>query len=337
MPGQTSSPSSGSPGPPPPCFHIVRGTTRPSIGASDEQRFGGRHRAVPHARGPIPLQLEDGELGGGGLALQRDRLAEAGQLRLGRLEVQRVLLGVDARQHVVLGGLEPRQREVVLGGLDRRVVDGVLQLDFRLLLADVFLELLPLGLLVDRLAQRHLAIELDDEVALLDGRPLRRDADNRQLAVAARGGDHAEELDGLDQAVQAERGRRRSGALRRHRGQRAAGLPPASATREIESVAAATASRAWRPLLGRQGDAYDSPPRRRDETAVRRREYSARERSACASHSNEDVSSPRRSCWRPASAWPVHGSPPSSGQPPPATGRSSAVPTAMASRPIPTC
>ena len=84
-----------------------------------------------------------------------------------------------------------------------------------------------------------------------------------------------------------------------------------------------------------QGDAYDSPPRRRDETAVRRREYSARERSACASHSNEDVSSPRRSCWRPASVWPVRGSPPSRGQPPPATGRSSAVPTAMASRPTP--
>ena len=213
MPGQTSSPSSGSPGPLPPCFQIVRGTTRPSIGANDEQRFGGRHRAVPDARGPIPLQLEDGELGGRGLALQLDRLAEAGQLRLGRLEVQRVLLRVDARQHVVLGGLEPRQREVVLGGLERRVVDGVLQLDFRLLLADVLLELLPFGLLVDRLPQRHLPIELDDEVALLDGRPLRRDADNRQLAAAPRGGDHAEELDGFDEAVQPEPGRRRSGAL----------------------------------------------------------------------------------------------------------------------------
>ena len=44
-----------------------------------------------------------------------------------------------------------------------------------------------------------------------------------------------------------------------------------------------------------------------------RREYSARERSACASHSNEDVSSPRRSCWRPASVWPARGSPPQQG------------------------
>ena len=216
MPGQTSSPSSGSPGPRR-RFQIVRGTTRPSIGASDEQRFGGRHRAVAHARGPIPLQLEDGELGGRGLALQRDRLAQAGQLRLGRLEVQRVLLRVDARQHVVLGGLEPRQREVVLGGLDRRVVDGVLQLHLRLLLADVFLELLPLGLLVDRLPQRHLAIELDDEVALLDGRPLRRDADDRQLAAGPRGRPRR-------RTRRPRRGRaggvrrRRSGALGRHRG-----------------------------------------------------------------------------------------------------------------------
>ena len=172
MPGQTSSPSSGSPGPPPPFFHIVRGTTRPSIGGEDQQRVGGRHGAIPDARGPIPLQLEDGELGGGGLALQRDRLAEAGQPRLGRLQVQRVLLRVDARQHVVLGRLEPRQREVVLGGLERGVVDGVLQLDLRLLLADVLFELLPLGLFVDGFPQRHLAIELDDEVALLDRRAL---------------------------------------------------------------------------------------------------------------------------------------------------------------------
>ena len=87
------------------------------------------------------------------------------QRGLGLLERQRVLLGLDLRDHVVLDHLELRPRHGALGDLDLAVVLRRGRALLRLALADLLLEVLELGAPVERVGELLLAVELDDEVA----------------------------------------------------------------------------------------------------------------------------------------------------------------------------
>ena len=338
-PGQTLSPSSGSPMEP--FFQRVLGTTRPSIGERTSKAS-----AVCRARAPTRAARSRFTCRISSSAAAALRFSATDVRRLGSLASAacrlRVFFSASIRGSTSFLVVSRRaSARIVLGRLDRGVVDRLLQLQLRLLLADVLLELLPLGLLVNRLAQRLLAVELDDHVALLDVRALGHDVDDGELPVHAGRRDQVEELDGFDEAVQAQRGRRRW-RLRRGRG-----AEHQRRQDDRQHTKSNASRRRWRAGHGGRSLRVRGTPMivpRGDATKQAAAAVSIRLGSDLDGHDtrDDDVSRWARLCWLPLWASPVRPvlprrRGPRSGPPPPATGRSSAVPSVMASRRIPTC
>ena len=121
---------------------------------------GGRER-------PIPLDLEDPNVGLRRPALEIEGLPQLGQRRLGLLERLVVLLGGDARQHLVLEDLELRPFDVALGLLELRLVARAGDVLFRLFLVDLRDKVEVVRSPVLRDLQLPLPIELDEQIALL--------------------------------------------------------------------------------------------------------------------------------------------------------------------------
>ena len=83
------------------------------------------------------------------------------------LERQRVLLGVDLRQQLVLAHFELRAPDRALAERDLAVVVGARGALLGFALGDLLLEVLQLGALVERVLDLILAVEFDDQVARL--------------------------------------------------------------------------------------------------------------------------------------------------------------------------
>ena len=163
--------------------------------------FGHLHRAFS----PVPPDLQDADVGLGGLAFQFVSGLQLFERGLGLLEREGVLLGIDPGDHVVLDHLELRPRDRALGDLDLTFVlrrGGAL---LGLALADLLLQVLQLGPPVERVGELLLPVELDDEIPGLDGATrLDQAGDDEGCRVRTRepGGGNGGGLDRLHGAAQ---------------------------------------------------------------------------------------------------------------------------------------
>ena len=123
------------------------------------------------ASGPVASDLENPHVGFGGAALQIVGLLQLLESRCSLFERQRILLGLDLRQHFVLEHLEFRALERRLGLLQGAVIGRARGGFLRASLANLLFEIVELGLLVEGVAHLLLPIELDQQVARVNGPP----------------------------------------------------------------------------------------------------------------------------------------------------------------------
>ena len=131
--------------------------------------------------------LQDLEVGLGGLALEGVGGLQLFSVASACSSGEVVLLGLDSRQQLVLDHLELGARERALGQQDLAVVarpGGALA---RVLLLDLLLEVVQLGAAIERVRELLLAVELDEQVTLLDRRAgLDELGDDERLRVRTR-------------------------------------------------------------------------------------------------------------------------------------------------------
>ena len=135
----------------------------------DGHAFGVAGRLPLRVGGAVAADLEDADVGFGGAALQLVGGLELLQRRLRLLERQRVLLGVDLRQQLVLAHFELRAADRALGERHLAVVVRPRGALLRFALRDLLLEILQLGAAIERVLDLILAIELDNQIARADG------------------------------------------------------------------------------------------------------------------------------------------------------------------------
>ena len=130
--------------------------------------LGLAHRVL----GPVAADLEDLEVRLGRLALEGVGRLQLIQRRYGLFDGEVVLLRLNSRQQLVLGGLELGARERAFGQQDLAVVARLGGALAGVLLPDLLIEVVQLGAPIEGAGELRLAVELDEEVALL--RPARR-------------------------------------------------------------------------------------------------------------------------------------------------------------------
>ena len=113
VPGRTSSPSATSTKLP---FRYIRlTTTRPPKGAGHLHQLGVPFGVAERPLGALPANLENANFGRRRLPLEGERLLQLLEPRHGLVQGERVLLGVDLRNELVLAHIEPGPLDVVLG------------------------------------------------------------------------------------------------------------------------------------------------------------------------------------------------------------------------------
>ncbi len=157
---------------------------------------------------------------GRGLPFQIERDLQLIEPRDSLIERERVLLGVNLGNEVVLAHVEPRALDVVLGGRDLRLVLGLEGRLLGALLGDLALEVDHLGAAVERVTFLLLRVELDEQVAWLDacaGGHETNDEERKQRALEPRD-DDGPRTHRFDGARQTNRVRRLGWRGRRGRG-----------------------------------------------------------------------------------------------------------------------
>ncbi len=189
-------------------FHTIRSTAIPLDGRDDRHALGVGLGLAHRVLGAVAADLEDLEVRLGRFALEGVGRLQLIQGRDGLLDGEVVLLGLNSRQQLVLGGLELGARERALGEQDLAIVarpGGALA---GVLLLDLLIEVVQLGAPVEGVGELRLAVELDEEVTLRDRRAgLDELGDDERLRVGTREPRRRDgrRLDRLDRAAQSDR------------------------------------------------------------------------------------------------------------------------------------